>query len=144
MGTPCIRAPVGLLIALIVVALALPITSAQAQGKIAREGNPGSSAPAGVPGGKGLLPLISSPLRLIHSAHIPENYVLRIIICDTAVYDAAGGSPVAGALVRAGQTWFVNPKPKKVNGESWTRIYVGGRHTGWIPSRCVGDAPPGY
>jgi hypothetical protein len=67
------------------------------------------------------------------------GFVLHTIVCDVAVYDSPGGQPVANTLIRAGQTWFVNPKPVTTEaGESWTEISVSGVPNGYIPTRCVG------
>lgn len=69
----------------------------------------------------------------------PAGFVLHTIICDVAVYDRPGGQPVADNRIRAGQTWFVNPKPVTTDaGESWTEISVSGYPNGFIPTRCVG------
>jgi len=143
MGTRYTIKPVSLLVALVVIAVALSAAPAQAQAA-ARDSSAGLSASAGIPGGGTLPSTVGAALPTVPAVHIPETYVLRTILCDTEVYETAGGAVIPGLLVKAGQTWFVNPKPKKVDGVPWTRIYLGGPHTAWIPSRCVGDAPPGY
>lgn len=145
MGTRHNKTPAKLLIVLVVVALALSAVPAQAlAAATAGESSVGPSAPAGIAGSAALRPKIAASLRTSPAVHIPESYVLRTITCDTEVYDAAGGSSLPGLLIKAGQTWFVNPKPNKVDGVPWTRIFLGGRHTAWIPTACVGDAPPGF
>lgn len=136
--------PGSLLMILITMALALSTAPVQVQAAATRGGSVGVIASAGTPGGDTLPSTVGAALPTGRAVHIPETYVLRLITCDTAVYETAGGAAIPDLLVKAGQTWFVNPKPKKVNGEKWTRIYLGGPHTAWIPSRCVGDAPPGY
>jgi len=44
---------------------------------------------------------------VFRGAPIPAEFVLRTLTCDTPVYDAPGGKPVANALLLAGQTWFM-------------------------------------
>jgi hypothetical protein len=77
---------------------------------------------------------------------IPGGFVLRTITCDTAIYQAAGGNPVAtGEHIINGQTWFVSPTPvKDAKGTSWTEIFVAGYSDGFIPTACVGGKPAGY
>jgi len=143
MGIRHILRPVSLLMALVMIAVGISAVPFQAQAA-AHEGSTGLTASAGTPGGDTLPSTVGAALPTGRAVHIPDSYVLRTILCDTEVYETAGGAVIPGLLVKAGQTWFVDPKPKKVDGEKWTRIYLGGRHTAWIPSRCVGDAPPGY
>ena len=69
---------------------------------------------------------------------IPSGFVLRGITCDTAVYDSAGGQPVAGTLITAGQTWYVNPTPVTAGGSSWTEIFTSSYINGFVPTACVG------
>jgi hypothetical protein len=68
---------------------------------------------------------------------IPSGFVLRTITCDTAVYDVAGGTPVSGAAITAGQTWFVNPTPVTAAGRAWTEVFLAGPHNAFIPASCV-------
>jgi hypothetical protein len=135
MGTRHVFRPVSLLMILIAMALVLSSAPAQAQATAS------VFASAETPGGGTLPSTVGAALPTGHAVHIPETYVLRLITCDTAVYETAGGAAIPGLLVKAGQTWFVNPKPKKVSGEKWTRIYLGGPHTAWIPSQCVAEVP---
>ena len=74
----------------------------------------------------------------------PEEFVLRTIMCDTPVYNSAGGTPVAGSAITAGQTWFVSPDQVKVGGTLWTEVFAGGWIDGFIPSACVGGRPANY
>lgn len=70
---------------------------------------------------------------------VPAGFVLRTIICDVAVFDSPGGTPVGSNRIKNGQTWFVNPTTKTAaDGESWTEVFVSGSTNGWIPTRCVG------
>jgi len=76
---------------------------------------------------------------------IPDGFVLRTITCTVAVFDAPNGNPVAGATIKGGQTWYVNPVSVSVAGSAkfpkWTEIYVSGSTNGYIPTSCVGPAP---
>jgi len=73
---------------------------------------------------------------------VPDDFVLRSITCDTAAYSSAGGGEVEGAVVTAGQTWFVNPTSVTgADGASWTEIFLAGENTAFIPTACVGAAP---
>jgi len=73
---------------------------------------------------------------------VPDDFVLRSITCDTAAYSSPGGGQVEGAVVTAGQTWFVNPTPVTgADGGSWTEIFLAGENTAFIPTACVGAAP---
>jgi len=71
---------------------------------------------------------------------IPSGFVLKTITCDTAVYDAPAGRPLAtGEALKAGQTWFVNPSPiKGADGKSWTEFFPSGNTDAYIPTACVG------
>jgi hypothetical protein len=69
----------------------------------------------------------------------PEGFELHWIVCDTAVFDTPGGSPVGSDAVTNGQTWFVNPEPVDApDGSSWTEIWTGGYQNPYIPTSCVG------
>jgi hypothetical protein len=69
----------------------------------------------------------------------PAGFEQHDIICDTAVYDAPGGSPVGEDMVYAGQDWHVNPEPEMgPDGQYWTQIFVGGDDLGYVPTGCVG------
>jgi hypothetical protein len=70
---------------------------------------------------------------------IPAGFELHTISCDVAVFVEPGGSPVAsGEAIRAGQTWYVNPKPVTgADGQSWTEIFVSSRINPFIPTKCV-------
>jgi hypothetical protein len=66
-------------------------------------------------------------------------YALRLIVCDTPVYDAPGGRPIGDNRVRNGQTWFVNPvSVRDATGGLWTAVNVSGSSLAYIPSYCVG------
>ena len=77
---------------------------------------------------------------------IPAGFVLRTITCDVAVFQNAGGAPVAtGEHIINGQTWFVSPTPVKDNKSKWwTEIFAGGSTDGFIPTSCVGGKPANY
>jgi hypothetical protein len=69
---------------------------------------------------------------------IPAGFVQKTVTCNVAVYDAPGGKPVGSNTIRSGQTWYVNPTPKKdAAGKSWTEIFVAGYTNGYVPTSCV-------
>ncbi len=67
----------------------------------------------------------------------PTGFVQRTITCDTAVFSQVDGSPVSGAVIKAGQRWYVNPTPVVGKQRSWTEIFVASYTNGWIPTSCV-------
>lgn len=70
---------------------------------------------------------------------IPAGFVLRTIICDTPVYNQAAGTPVEGAKITLGQTWYVSPTyVYGSDGRNWSEIFAGGYTNGWIETRCIG------
>lgn len=83
-------------------------------------------------------------------------WAMRLIVCDTPVYDAPGGRPVGDNRLRNGQTWFVNPVPSRdAAGGLWTAVNVSGSSLVYVPSYCVSATsggpvatptfrPPGY
>lgn len=72
---------------------------------------------------------------------LPKGFVLHAIQCDVAVHATPAGSPIEGAMIRAGQTWFVNPvSVEGSDGQQWTEIFTSGRINGYIPTSCVGGA----
>lgn len=75
---------------------------------------------------------------------IPSGFVQRGIACTTPVFDGPNGTAVAGAVIRQGQSWYVNPTPTApdVNGRRWTEIFVSGARNGYIPAECVGGQEP--
>jgi hypothetical protein len=77
---------------------------------------------------------------------IPVGFVLRTINCTTAVFDAAGGNPIAtGEKILQGQTWFVSTTAiKDAKGKSWVEIFNGGYVDGFIWASCVGGKPASY
>jgi hypothetical protein len=81
---------------------------------------------------------------VFQGAPIPTDFVLRTIICNTPVYDTAGGSPLpTGEAVTAGQTWYVNPTPVVgTGGTLWTEIFVAGFGNPWVPTACVEGIAP--
>jgi hypothetical protein len=69
---------------------------------------------------------------------LPGGFVLKTITCDVAVFDAPGGKPVGSNMIKGGQTWYVNPTPKKdAAGKSWTEVFVAGYTNGYVPTSCV-------
>src|SRR5690606_21666236 len=51
---------------------------------------------------------------------LPADYVLKSILCDTAVYDTPAGTPVGDGRVSAGQTFFVSPTSETgADGNEW-------------------------
>lgn len=76
---------------------------------------------------------------------VPSGFVQKLITCDVAVYDSPAGTPVGDNMIKAGQEWHVNPVPVAgTDGQDWTEIFVGGVHTGFIPTHCVAPAITGY
>ncbi|MBK8031446.1 MAG: hypothetical protein IPK17_18540 [Chloroflexi bacterium] len=70
---------------------------------------------------------------------IPEGFVLRTIICETPVYNMVDGQAVAGSVILAGQTWYVDPTPVAgSDGELWTEIFTAGWVNGFISTDCIG------
>jgi hypothetical protein len=66
------------------------------------------------------------------------KFVLRTITCNTGIYDVPGGGQVPGALIKAGQTWYVSPTPElSRSGQSFTAINIG-QKIGFVPTSCVG------
>jgi hypothetical protein len=68
---------------------------------------------------------------------IPQGFILRSVICDTPVYDQAGGQPIAGTLITTGQTWYVSPTPVFAAGTAWTEIFTSSYIDGFVPASCV-------
>jgi hypothetical protein len=69
---------------------------------------------------------------------IPSGFVLHTITCDTALYAEPAGALIADAKITAGQTWYVNPTPKKAaDGSNWSEIFVGSYNDAFIPTGCV-------
>jgi nucleoid-associated protein YgaU len=85
---------------------------------------------------------------------IPPGYVQRLLTCDSQLYETPGSNVVPNVVVKAGQTWYVNPTPAlDAWNRWWTAIFVGGPRIAYIPTACVGQAwqptpqptaPPGY
>ncbi len=68
----------------------------------------------------------------------PPDYVLRTILCDTAVFDTPGGSPVGDNAVTAGQTWFASTTLETApDGSAWVAVFVAGDKVPYIPAQCV-------
>ena len=69
----------------------------------------------------------------------PAEFQQRVITCDVPVYNAPGGTPVGENMLKAGQTWHVNPTPVDgPDGQPWTEVFVGGWQRPFIPTACVG------
>jgi LysM repeat protein len=90
------------------------------------------------------LPTFAAPVPQFAGPGVPAGFVLRTIACTTAVFNGPNGTAIAGATVRQGQTWYVNPTPTDpdVNGRRWTEIFVSGFQNGFIPAECVGGQEP--
>jgi len=91
---------------------------------------------------------LSTPSSSIATNSTPAPFVLRIINCNVAVYDAPNGNPIPGAFITLGQTWFVSTQIPVTNANvqapNWTEVYVGSTVDGFIPTNCVGGRPAGY
>jgi hypothetical protein len=57
--------------------------------------------------------------------------------CTTAVFDAPGGNPVLGAVVKEGQVFYAGKDTVTVYGKSWTPIFVSSSTPVWVWSSCV-------
>jgi hypothetical protein len=69
---------------------------------------------------------------------IPAGYVLKYIACDVAVYSEPDLGRPTSARIKAGQTWFVNPKVVKgKDGKNWQQIFTSSSPDGYIPSACI-------
>ena len=69
----------------------------------------------------------------------PTSFQQRTILCDVPVYDTPGGTPVGENMLKAGQTWYVNPLPyASPDGRAWAEVYVGGWLRPFVPTACVG------
>jgi len=76
---------------------------------------------------------------------VPAGFVLRVITCNTPIYNTPGGTPVGSNAILAGQSWFVNPTSvKDRRGRRWTEVFAGGYSTGFVLTRCVSGRPKGY
>lgn len=68
-------------------------------------------------------------------------YAMRLIVCDTPIYDAPGGRPIGDNRLRNGQTWFVNPVPvPDAAGRQWIGVNVSGSSLAYVPAYCVSSA----
>jgi hypothetical protein len=73
-------------------------------------------------------------------ATYPNGFVLKVILCETPIYDAPAGHTIGSNAIHYGQTWFVNPvAAKDSRGKAWTEVYVGSPNTVYIPSACVAN-----
>jgi len=68
---------------------------------------------------------------------IPPGFVLRTVVCDTAIFDGIDGMAVANNKIKAGQTWFVSPKSLAGKKLAWTAVFVGSPDLVYIPSTCI-------
>jgi len=69
---------------------------------------------------------------------IPTGFVQRTITCTVAVRDLPGGNEVSGAVIWAGQRWYVSKTPTAdLSGRKWTAIFVAGYNIPYIPTSCV-------
>ncbi|MBI5959558.1 MAG: hypothetical protein HY866_12530 [Chloroflexi bacterium] len=79
-----------------------------------------------------------TPAVSIPGPGVPNGFVLRMIICNTPVFDSPGGTAVGNNQITAGQTWFVNPtSANDTGGESWSEVFVGSSTNPYIPAECV-------
>jgi hypothetical protein len=68
---------------------------------------------------------------------VPGGFVLRTMTCDMPVLNTPAGSQVGSNMVKAGQTFFVNPKPVIVGGVSYTELFAAGAINGFVKTVCV-------
>jgi len=91
---------------------------------------PASSAPASAP-------IVIEPI-IEPSPDIPAAYVLRVMICDTMLYDNPAGSVISNTSVVIGQIFSVDPVDAiAADGSHWTQLFVGGWNNPYVPSVCV-------
>lgn len=70
--------------------------------------------------------------------NIPTGFVQRTITCTVTVRDLPGGNEVAGAVILAGQRWYVSKtSTADKSGKAWTAIFVSGYEIPYIPTACV-------
>lgn len=70
---------------------------------------------------------------------IPVGFTLHTISCTTPLYDLPAHKVVERAVVKAGQTWFVdadNPV-KDASGKWWVKIFVSSYNLPYVPASCV-------
>lgn len=68
----------------------------------------------------------------------PWNRVLGTVMADTPVYSQPdAGGVVDGAVLTAGQTWFVVDAMNGADGGVWYKVFVGGLYYGWVPSNVM-------
>lgn len=79
----------------------------------------------------------------LFEAPVPKGFTQRSLSCTSPVLDGPAGRAVGDNTVKAGQVWYVNPKPVVgSDGLNYTEIFVGGPVTGYIPTACIGGATP--
>jgi hypothetical protein len=71
--------------------------------------------------------------------------VLLTNVCNTAIWESAGGIALKEGTLKAGQTWFVT-KDAKVDskGNYWAEVYITSRITVYVPASCfpgIGGLP---
>lgn len=72
------------------------------------------------------------------SPDVPAAYALRVMICDTPLYDSPAGSVIPNTSVVIGQIFSVDPVDAiAADGTHWTQIFVGGWSNPFVPSVCV-------
>jgi len=74
---------------------------------------------------------------------IPSGFLLRMITCDTAVFNFEG-NPIGSNAVKAGQSFFISTTVTMIDDASYTELFAGSYSNGFIPSACIGDKPEGY
>ncbi len=68
----------------------------------------------------------------------PWARVMGTVMYDTPVYSQADpGGPVEGAVLTAGQTWFVVDSMVGADGGLWYKVFVGGVYYAWVPSGAM-------
>lgn len=68
----------------------------------------------------------------------PVEFEMRSVICDTPIYESAGGAAIANGMVYAGQTFYgAAVDTVAPNGSRWIQIFVGGWENVFIPADCV-------
>ena len=91
---------------------------------------PSNSAPSSAP-------IVIEPIIEL-GPDVPAAYTLRVMICDTVLYDSPAGSVIPNTSVVIGQIFSADPVDAiAADGTHWTQIFVGAWNKPYVPSVCV-------
>ncbi len=74
---------------------------------------------------------------------IPSGFLLRMITCDTALFNFEG-NPIGSNAVKAGQSFFISSTTTMIDDASYTELFAGSYSNGYVPTACIGGRPVGY